>query len=1257
MLCGLPHEMITPAPEWSDQIEAEEVAKRAAQNGGEGGPEAVSIVWTNRGDATDNFDTTFGTSDNAARAVVDAALDAWERVITSFNRADGTSTLQVTINIGGTGFGGAGAPDNTAPADGKPRTGGFTITAGNPAAFPDPNDSNGWYFDPTPTDHGEFNAGIVNAFAGDATAALGSDFFSIVVYEMTHVLGLITDKFNNGADWQGYRLESSGFATNTGVNDNAEGGGSFGDFWVFDGPTVDHLMTSYNSGDQTAASWGNVVHSAGVRPTALNFAGQNWQGSEDAGNASGGGDRVLPSWAMAHVLSDAYGYSIIDPEQFGTFYANLNTNSNVLTVRGGDSQTTGGVSNDIVHVSVEGSEIVVSVNVSNDVAGTRHLAGAGNLPAWTSRFLASEVGSIVIDTGAGDDDIFVLGVPSGKTVTVNPGNGNDFVQVGDGDIDDASTGVQGNVTVNGGAGTDSLSYYDFTDNVGDDTYTITSSTIVKTLSGITTYNGNDIESISVSGNGFNNTFDVNSAAALPNYTLNGFGGNDDFVFDVDFDTLIDGSFNCAGGNGTDTVRIDDSADTLDDEYQFSGNTFQKITLGDGTVTASSSTELFDITMNPANNSINIPQISPFLSVTVRGGDGNDDFTTGFNNLDVNIATSLRMEGGVGTDSVLIDDSSDTGDDTYTLTNTLLTKPGVDISYLTFESFQLDGNTGSNDFDVLSTISNCPYVINGFGGDDQLNVNDGSSFLFNFGSDITFNGGAGTLDTVSITDSGFAGVGTYTITNGHVVLPFNGADTFFNTTEQLTVTGSNGNNIINVDQTNIFTLVSGLDGNDNIFIGNGNFAANITADVLVAGGIGSNQAIINDVSNAGNNTWTITGAETTHNGATASVLTSFFGVTIDAIRIDAGVGNSTFNINGIGSATVQTDLAINAGNGADTFNLGNGALAANIHGNVTLDAQTGSVDAIVIDDSADTGVDSYNVSANTFTKSDWAFTLTTPSNYESYRLEASGANSIINMTSSWGGSSYRFNGNAGVDTFSIQGNNVAVALDGGAALDTFNVNTDGVGTAQARIVNNQDLANLNIGTGGSLSYDPGKLLLDTTNANIAGRMNINDGGYIERGPASEPTYRTLLTSGFAGGTWNGPAASIISSAAAGGASNDGVGYSTALQAGAATFFGAAVGASDMLIRYTFNGDNNLDGTVNITDFANLAANFNVANTNWSRGNYNYDLVTDISDFAQLAANFNQTVPADLPRAAVRGGVSVFNNSLIEERENLAADILV
>ena len=69
---------------------------------------------------------------------------------------------------------------------------------------------------------------------------------------------------------------------------------------------------------------------------------------------------------------------------------------------------------------------------------------------------------------------------------------------------------------------------------------------------------------------------------------------------------------------------------------------------------------------------------------------------------------------------------------------------------------------------------------------------------------------------------------------------------------------------------------------------------------------------------------------------------------------------------------------------------------------------------------------------------------------------------------------------------------------------------------------------------------------------------------------------------------------------------------------------AQGDGYILMRPTRTGDLNLDGAVTISDFIDLASNFNrTSDTTWQEGDLNYDGAVTISDFIDLAANFNGT----------------------------------
>lgn len=127
-----------------------------------------------------------------------------------------------------------------------------------------------------------------------------------------------------------------------------------------------------------------------------------------------------------------------------------------------------------------------------------------------------------------------------------------------------------------------------------------------------------------------------------------------------------------------------------------------------------------------------------------------------------------------------------------------------------------------------------------------------------------------------------------------------------------------------------------------------------------------------------------------------------------------------------------------------------------------------------------------------------------------------------------------------------------------------------------------------------------------------------------------TIIDYLKTGFAGGAWNGQG---ISSSAAASQPNRAIGVAEASDVGSPSIFlGQSVDSTSLLLRFTLPGDANLDGIVNITDFALLAANFNTSSY-WAKGDFNYNGVTNINDFALLASNFNQSLPIDLPRSTV------------------------
>jgi hypothetical protein len=389
---------------------AESTAVPDGYQGPDGG--GADIIWTNRG-TTDNFGN-FGAQAETARRVVDAVLVAFERMIGDFNYSNGTNNFNLTLLTSGSGHGASASLNTGTILSGLPKSGTVNMGGGTGGT------GGGWFFDPTPEEHSEFQGSIVNAFSGDAQAGSPAsgrgDFYTVVAAEVAHCLGLY------GSVLPGWAART----TNTGVPDTAEGGGR-GTFYAFQGPSIKHLLTS-NNGGAGGQNWGSAVHAAGPGVN-VSFGGDTYTGAQDIGNAVYEfSRRYIPNRAFSLMFKDAYAYSTVDPDRYGTFYALPATATGNVVVRGGTAASV-----DTISLSVSGSALLVSVDPLADVPGTGHLPGAGDLPAFVTEYDISQVSSISIASGDGNDTINVDGLPAGVTLTIQAGNGADTINVNETD--------------------------------------------------------------------------------------------------------------------------------------------------------------------------------------------------------------------------------------------------------------------------------------------------------------------------------------------------------------------------------------------------------------------------------------------------------------------------------------------------------------------------------------------------------------------------------------------------------------------------------------------------------------------------------------------------------------------------------------------------------------------------------------------------------------------------------------------------------
>jgi hypothetical protein len=180
-----------------------------------------------------------------------------------------------------------------------------------------------------------------------------------------------------------------------------------------------------------------------------------------------------------------------------------------------------------------------------------------------------------------------------------------------------------------------------------------------------------------------------------------------------------------------------------------------------------------------------------------------------------------------------------------------------------------------------------------------------------------------------------------------------------------------------------------------------------------------------------------------------------------------------------------------------------------------------------------------------------------------------------------------------------------------------------------------LASLNISSGGLVKFDPSaaghrSLLLTGSLALSTGAkldLGNNDLDVQAGAGTSLSALTTAAAQGFANGTWNG-SAGLTSTAAANNTSHlTALGViqnnqsGTALFTAANTFDGITPGVSDLLARYTYFGDTNLDGKVDGSDYSRIDNGFLHQLTSWYNGDFNYDGVINGSDYTLIDNAFN------------------------------------
>ncbi len=235
------------------------------------------------------------------------------------------------------------------------------------------------------------------------------------------------------------------------------------------------------------------------------------------------------------------------------------------------------------------------------------------------------------------------------------------------------------------------------------------------------------------------------------------------------------------------------------------------------------------------------------------------------------------------------------------------------------------------------------------------------------------------------------------------------------------------------------------------------------------------------------------------------------------------------------------------------------------------------------------------------------------NANSYVL--GGAGSLTIEVSSGSGSIHLAQGSHKINLPLFFASNTDVAVASGAVLTIADPMTIRAGKTVTKSGDVRIEAALTLEAGASLVLASGP-------SSLFGAPAIATGGKIDvknssvtidyRGQVTPAaTVKAQLASGYASGAWNG----------------EGINTSSAVANQTALGWKDDAATQSILVKYTYYGDANLDGQVDISDLGALATAWQTSAV-WSQGDFDYSGFVDISDLGKLATNWQLGVGAPL-----------------------------